>query len=324
MDPNLLPAVDPIGHRDEWLESRRKGIGGSDVAALFGVSPWVSPYSLYLDKLGELPERGDSAVLEAGRDLEPMTRRRYIADTGREIVDCQGQYQHPEHRWMLATTDGTILPCDDHDGAGVFEGKTTNPYAKGEWEDGPPLYYLTQVTHYMVVTGRTWASIAVLVLGEPDPLMWADVELDEEFAGMLVEAERRFWVDHVESRVPPEVDAHPATTRALKAMHPRDSGLVVYLDSSMLEIADELAIAKNSIKEAVAHKDRLENIVRAAMEDATYGVLPDGSGFSWKSSDVKEYRVKARTQRTLRRVSEKSMAKAKRAAEAAMERMIIR
>lgn len=322
-EPTTQPALDPVEERDAWLESRRKGIGGSDVAALFGVSPWASPYTLYLDKLGQLPKRDDTAVLQVGHELEPLTRRLYMDATGREVVECQQQMQHPEHPWMLATRDGIIAPCDDHSGEGVFEGKTTNPYSKGAWDDGPPLYYVLQATHYMVVSGCSWASIAVLVLGEKEPLLWADIELDTEFADMMVEAERKFWVEHVEAQIPPEVDGHAATTRVLKELHPRDSGLIVELDESAMEWRDELVIAKASIKELGARKDELENKVRAAMEDATFAVLPDGSGWSHKTSSRDEYVVKASTRRTLRSMSTKSMDRAKRAAEKTMEGMTI-
>ena len=35
-----------------WLEERRKGIGGSDVAAIMGLSPWKTAYQVYQDKRG--------------------------------------------------------------------------------------------------------------------------------------------------------------------------------------------------------------------------------------------------------------------------------
>ena len=36
---------------DEWLEWRRRGIGGSDAAAILGVSPFATARDLYYDKL---------------------------------------------------------------------------------------------------------------------------------------------------------------------------------------------------------------------------------------------------------------------------------
>ena len=37
-------------NRDQFLAGRKKGIGGSDVAAILGFSPYKSPYQLWLDK----------------------------------------------------------------------------------------------------------------------------------------------------------------------------------------------------------------------------------------------------------------------------------
>ena len=36
----------------EWLAYRRKGIGGSDCAIVFGASPWRTTRELYWDKKG--------------------------------------------------------------------------------------------------------------------------------------------------------------------------------------------------------------------------------------------------------------------------------
>lgn len=30
----------------DWLKERQKGIGGSDVAAILGMSPWRTPYQV--------------------------------------------------------------------------------------------------------------------------------------------------------------------------------------------------------------------------------------------------------------------------------------
>ena len=38
--------------REEWLAYRRRGIGGSDAAAVLGISPFMTGRDLYYDKLG--------------------------------------------------------------------------------------------------------------------------------------------------------------------------------------------------------------------------------------------------------------------------------
>lgn len=307
--------------REAWLESRKRGLGGSDVAALFGVHPWMSPLTLYLDKIGELPDRPGTAAMAVGHELEPLTRRMYSEDTGRTVVDPQKRTQHPEHAFMLANTDGTVIACDDHDGDGVFEGKTTNPYSREKWRDGPPLYVQLQATHYMVVTGLRWSSIAVLVLGTKDPLKWCDIELDTEFAEMMIEAERKFWTEHVEARIPPEADGHPATTEALRVLHPQDSGLMVDMPPEAADWGRELADVKKTIAKLKKQEEIYKNRICQAIGDATYGILPDGSGWVYRTTDRKGYTVKPGKQRKLLTTSAKAMGAHKKAAKEVLKRL---
>ena len=56
--------------REEWLEYRRRGIGGSDVAAVFGLSPYLTARDLYYDKIGvatPIDDEGNWVQLEVGK-----------------------------------------------------------------------------------------------------------------------------------------------------------------------------------------------------------------------------------------------------------------
>ena len=48
--PLVLTGTESLS-RDQWLEYRRLGIGGSDVAALMGISPFRTARDVYYDKL---------------------------------------------------------------------------------------------------------------------------------------------------------------------------------------------------------------------------------------------------------------------------------
>ena len=48
--PQILVGTEGLP-REQWLEYRRKGIGGSDAAAILGVSPFATARDLYYDKL---------------------------------------------------------------------------------------------------------------------------------------------------------------------------------------------------------------------------------------------------------------------------------
>ena len=48
--PQILVSTEDLP-REQWLEYRRKGIGGSDAAAVLGISPFRTGRDLYYDKL---------------------------------------------------------------------------------------------------------------------------------------------------------------------------------------------------------------------------------------------------------------------------------
>ena len=68
--------------REAWLELRRHSIGGSDAAGIVGLSKWASPYSVWAEKTGQLPEQPDNEAMRQGRDLEDYVARRWSEETG--------------------------------------------------------------------------------------------------------------------------------------------------------------------------------------------------------------------------------------------------
>ena len=141
---------------EEWLAYRRKGIGGSDVAALLGISPWRTARDLYFDKLNivAVEDNEDNWVaLEMGHLLEPLVAKIFQHRTGYKIYQIKKMFQHPQYSWMLADVDYFVeLP----DGStAILEIKTTNYNARDNWwlngEETVPVYYEAQGRHYFSV-----------------------------------------------------------------------------------------------------------------------------------------------------------------------------
>ena len=65
--------------RPEWLARRRNTIGGSDAAAIVGLSRYGSQYSVFMDKTGRLPDKPDTEAMRQGRDLEEYVASRFTA-----------------------------------------------------------------------------------------------------------------------------------------------------------------------------------------------------------------------------------------------------
>ena len=147
--------------RKEWLEWRRKGIGGSDVAAIMGISPFHTARDIYYDKLKivsldeDEDEFDDSWVAkEMGNLLEPLVAKIFQKKTGFEVYQIKKMFYHPNHPFMLADVDYFVKLPDGT--VAILEIKTTDDSRVGEWyKDGEkivPVYYETQGRHYMAVT----------------------------------------------------------------------------------------------------------------------------------------------------------------------------
>ncbi len=290
--------------RLQWLVDRQQGIGGSDAAALFGVNPFQSPFALYQSKVTKVIDDSDTPAQYWGRKLEPVVREAYAELVDREVGPGAVLAKHPELTFMLANTDGTIAPVEQYDGEGVYEGKTTNVFNAGQWDEGVPLYYQVQVQHYLSVLDLQWASVAVLVLGARDPFKWADVPRNESFISALQEREHSFWYDYVEPRVPPPTDGTKATKRALGLLYPKDNGRVIILPPQATEWDRKRKKIAKVAKVLEERKAVVDNALRAAIADHSYGAILDEEG-----DVVAGYSFRARKDgaRSLRAASHKTV-----------------
>lgn len=135
--PQILVGTEGLP-REQWLEYRRKGIGGSDAAAVLGISPFRTGRDLYYDKLNIVTadDAENWVQLEVGTLLEPLVAKIFAHKTGYKIYRRPFMFQHPLYPWMLADLDYMVeLP----DGTtAILEIKTTNYNAKDIREEINP------------------------------------------------------------------------------------------------------------------------------------------------------------------------------------------
>ncbi len=142
--------------RDEWLAYRRKGIGGSDAAAVLGISPFMTARDLYYDKLGISAQADEEnwVAKEIGHLLEPLVARIFEKRTGLKIYQRKVMFQHPQYPWMLADLDYLVEMPDGS--RAILECKTTTSNSADNWwyagKEIVPVYYESQGRHYMAVT----------------------------------------------------------------------------------------------------------------------------------------------------------------------------
>ena len=93
--------MDQLTH-EEWLAERRKSIGGSDAAAIVGMNHYVTPYALWADKTGRLPDQPDNEAMRQGRDLEQYVADRFTEATGKRVRRHTAMFHNPECLYALA------------------------------------------------------------------------------------------------------------------------------------------------------------------------------------------------------------------------------
>lgn len=289
--------------RDAWLEARKQGIGGSEAAAVLGISPWVSPLALYLRKLNLMPEQESSERMQWGLDLEDAVAAYYERETGRKLYSPKPYtiFKSQEHPFMQCTIDRLIEQFDDR-GPGVVQIKTAGPGQLAEWQEEVPLYYQIQIQHEMAVMGYKWGSLAVF-FGDFKGFI-ADVEKNDRFVEILIEKEKAFW-QRIQDQNPPPVDDSESSKAALHFQYGQDSGESIGLSGDALHWDRELLAAKAAKKDAEKQIRELENKFKNEMGFNTYGVLPNGTTYTWKTHQREGFWVDATQVRTLRRKAAK-------------------
>jgi putative phage-type endonuclease len=274
-------AID-IAHQD-WLATRRQGIGGSDMAAIMGLSPFRGPMDVYLEKIGESLEQPDSPYLYWGNILEDVVAQEFARQTGYTVERHPQPYQHPEIPYLRGNIDRLIV--DHPGGPAVLEAKTTNAFKARDWDEGAPIHYLIQVLHYLDITGYQKGYLAVLIGGNDFRIV--PVERNDALIAEMHEAAAAFWLC-VQTLTPPLVDGSEATAQALKILYPQSQAKTVELPEEARHWIRQRAEAKAILDETQPLLTEAENHLKALIGDAEAGTV-DGTTVTWKSASRKGF-----------------------------------
>lgn len=245
--------------REEWLQERMTGIGGSDVGTILGVNKWKSKTQLFFEKTNpEMIQEISNDAIHFGNVLEDVVAEEFAARTGKKVRRDNRMLRHPDHHFMMANLDRVVVGEK-----ALLECKTTSQYNAEQWEDdNVPAQYLCQIQHYMAVTGFEKAYIAVLIGGQS--FIWKEIERDDELIQIIIDAEKDFWENNVQANVIPEIDGSEATSDFINHMY-QD------IDNEEIELgteADTLMKAIESIKEDIKEKQQLQKKYENQLKDA--------------------------------------------------------
>lgn len=202
--------------RDQWLELRRQGVGGSDIGAIAGFSRYTTPFALWLDKRGELPPEQNERLERMGRiglRIESFIAELFSEEAGLTVRKV-GTLARPERSWVRVNLDRAVDGCPD--GPCLLEIKNRSAYLADQWEDQVPDDTECQAHWGMLVTGWSHAHVAVLIGG--NDFRHYRIERDQQLLDHLLMIGEVFW-SRVLTDDPPAVGFSETDTRLLSLLY---------------------------------------------------------------------------------------------------------
>lgn len=252
--------------REEWLDVRRKGIGGSDIAAVCGLSPFKSPLDVFLEKTGRYTETPQNEKMKWGNILEDPVAREFANRRNCKIQRVNAVLQHAAVPHALVNLDRMILNPPSNNG--VLEVKTTSwasPWADGEL---PEMYYC-QFQWELEVSGLTWGSFAVLISGNE----YQDrhqIKKDQGFCDRLLKAADNFWTHHVLTDTPPPPSS--ANNEAYKLLYPNVEDTTIDLPRNLLPLIAKRKQLKDTHTQLEKQYKFIDSQILHHMQEAKYGI----------------------------------------------------
>ena len=254
-------------NKDAWLEKRKHYVTGTDAGKLIGVSPYGGKFAVWLDKMGRAAPVVETPAMKAGKKFESAILQTYAEEMNCKLEHVDG--------YNLITCDkyprlGASLDGWNHDLQVPVDAKNIkwkNEMWGDAWTDQFPEYYKAQLQVQMMVTGATFAHLAVMFSGQ-DFYIYS-MEYDEDMAQKILDESDAFW-PFVENDQMPEADGSDEATEYIKSEFARgDAAAVKEPTEEILEALKGLQKAKLDEKDAQNRKTEFENRIKLFMGDAT-------------------------------------------------------
>lgn len=277
---------------EAWLKARTRGIGGSDVGAICGVSPFTSARQVYLNKTGQYPEsmQPNEAAAERmhfGHLLEPIVADEYSRRTGAKLINVGATLVHKDYPWALANVDRLIVDTDGRP-IGVLECKTTSEYMNDEWESGEILTsYIYQLNWYLWILGLDKGAFACLVGGNKF-YHYEVFRNDELLNDVIIPAAKKFWFENVLALKEPEMQATDTNFANSIYNSVVKNSEIMLPDDETNDLANTVFECKAKIKELKKVMEAAQNRLKDRLQDNEIGYTKD---YTIKWSPMSQNRV---------------------------------
>lgn len=295
LEKGLCTAISTDGmSEEEWLENRRKGIGGSDSGAILEMNKCATPLSTYNTKKGLIDDslnKGNQSI-KWGKMAESAIRDGLAKDLGIQIETAPVMFTSKEHPFMLADLDGlTFIPEGKEiegnkvKGLGGVEIKTTSSWNRDFKNDEIPDSYYCQVQHYMAVTGLEWFILAALI-DKADGRIYVVRRNDNFIGGTLIPGEESFWNGNILTNTPPAPTGNEYEIKILDCVY-KNCAAEVELPEEVSLLCDEYKQAALEEKQAAAKKDVIKEKIKIAILENSPGSDPNKQKIIAKAGGTK-------------------------------------
>lgn len=247
--------VIPFTNEEAWLKERAKDVTSTEVAALFGISPYITKYELWHRKKNqELGQFEPNERMKWGTRLQESIARGIAEDHGWTIrekkeyiriselrIGSSFDYEIHHNGWPES-----LLEIKNVDGLAFKEGWLVD----GENVEAPPHIEL-QVQHQLLIAEYGTAFIGALVGGNKVVLIKreADKEIHEEIKKKVSE----FWKS-IEDNQEPEPDFKRDADFIARLYGKAEKDSVAYADQEITDLAMLYRHAMEAEKVATAQK----------------------------------------------------------------------
>ena len=266
---------------------RRQFLGGSDCAAILGVSRWKTPLQLFMEKTGQYTEEITPAkqrIFDRGHRWEPVVVEMVVDELqarGHDVRIIARNERYVDHQFPFLACELDLELCVDGENVNG-EMKTVHPFAASEWgapeTDEVPIYYAAQVAHGLMIVPRRRTLVAALIGVDDLRIHW--IERDEETIAAIREREIEFWAC-IQTGEPP-----PATTpEDMKLLYRRDGGQILDADEELLEWCQQAKDMKAQAKDLEARLEAVTTRIKGRMGACAALLGPDGKPMAtWKNN----------------------------------------
>ncbi len=237
----------------EQKQVRKNGLGATDCAAVMGLSPYRTPYELWLIKTGRAEEAAilNDSRLRLRHAHEETIAREYAAQREVKLKRANQTIYHRIYPFMLCHLDRVVIGQRK-----IVECKSSSGFLRQAWgengTDEAPLHYILQVQHQLACSGYDDADLAALI--DIDDYRIYPLPRNEKIIARIESECDRFWHEHVLADVPPE----PTNRADLKLMFPMNNGKFITATPEISSFIGERFIRKQDEKNIGTEIEKLD------------------------------------------------------------------